>query len=93
MDPVLDSVGHCACCNKTVMFSHEAYTRLENPVNFCQGCFADIQSGALPWRYVKVVFELRNQVSHLFGEMAILKKNMENLFLAQRDVEQVLLSS
>lgn len=90
---VLDREGPCACCNKTVAFSHEAFTSIENPVNFCQSCFADIQSGALRWRHVQVIVDLRNQVSHLFGEMAILKKNMENLFLAQQDVEQALLSS
>ena len=93
MDPVLDREGPCVCCDKPVAFSSELHARLENPVNFCQSCFKDVQSGALPWRHVRVIFDLRSQVGHLFGEMAILKKNMENLFLAQRDVEQALIFS
>lgn len=86
-----NQAGSCLCCSKSVLYDPTELVGKEAPAVLCMGCYGKVYWDILPWGYVRTIALLGRQVRYLTGELTNMKKNIESLYLAQRDVEQVLL--
>lgn len=83
--PGFDSQAPCLCCNTMVLVRSQDWG--PTVAALCIICY-----GFLPLQLVQVLFILRCQVGALHQQLAETQRQIQKLFSAQQDVEEMLLN-
>lgn len=84
--PGFDSQVPCLCCNQMVLIRSRDWTNLS--AGMCVSCY-----GFLPFQLIQVLYLLRCQIGALHIRLGEIQGDIQKLFNAQRDIEELVLNS
>lgn len=81
--PEYDCTVPCLCCNEVVVIRSIDWS--PRVVGMCMECYA-----RLPLSMIRLIFSLRIQIAHLSQQLMVVQQNINKLFSAQQDMEEML---
>jgi hypothetical protein len=81
----------CVICDTEVCVEKEGWDACVSPGAACGRCAELLVSGDIPWQLARMLYYLRCQVSSLAKENQEMKKDLERMFKAQKEIEQEVL--